>query len=95
MNMSSAVLSEGVVLYFTNGRSPEEVTKKFGQQDGDILIAFARKMLRDAFGVQVDWNKESLESGTDIVGRKLRDMYPDISEEAIDVVTSRFAYEWK
>lgn len=94
-------LSVAVVVFFGWGtRSwphalPEAVISRFGREQGGALVDRIEAIRREPWG-DVDWSSGlSLVDGVALAERRLVELHPELSQEAITAFGWDFGFTWR
>lgn len=100
MEMDS-IWSDAIVLYLGGDSALHPTIRKdlledsFGLEDSQELIAYADAVVSEMNQVEIDWTECDLQSGTAQYKQRVRELHPELSDRAVEVLGRAFSFWWR
>ena len=92
-NRESRAVRLYVKLGVVGGDEPR-VIDEFGKEEGAKLVQYAKSIVSE-LDVKVDWSTESLEGAAKRIVDAISSRHPELDHEALQVLRTKFCYDWK
>jgi hypothetical protein len=92
--------SVAIVQFLGRGVAPfpkpdaKQLVETFEERATEVA-SYVEAVLDELYRVPVDWETETLDSGTELAVSSVASRHPKLSEEALEVLRWKYSWDWR